>query len=101
MKLVNCTTEYVNQTTPKYSARAQDGTQEMERNEASAKHVAWPSCAWLQLSLFPYPMGHLEHEHCTISCAKFSRTTLYCTGSKSPHYSEIMGLIPYSGHVHM
>ena len=26
-----------------YSARAQDGPQEMERNEATAKHVAWPS----------------------------------------------------------
>ena len=49
----------------KYSARAQDGSQEMERNEATAKHVAWPSCAWLQLTFFPYPVGHPEHEHCT------------------------------------
>ena len=28
-----------------YSARAQIGPQEMERNEATAKHVACPSCA--------------------------------------------------------
>ena len=60
MKLVNCTTEYVNQTTPKYSARAQDGTQEMERNEATAKHVAWPSCAWLQ-SFIISAHTHVEH----------------------------------------
>ena len=49
-----------------YSARAQAGPQEMERNEATAKHVAWPSCAWLLLSFFPYPVGHPEHEHCTV-----------------------------------
>ena len=48
-----------------YSARAQDGQQEMERNEASAKHVVWPSCAWLLLRFFPYPVGHPDHEHCT------------------------------------
>ena len=49
-----------------YSARAQDGPQEMERNEATAKHFAWPSCAWLLLSFFTYPLGHPEHEHCTV-----------------------------------
>ena len=47
-----------------YSARAQDGPQEMERNEATAKHDAWPSCAWLLLSFFPYPVGHPEQEQC-------------------------------------
>ena len=47
-----------------YSARAQDGPQEMQRNLATAKHVAWPRCAWLLLSFFPYPVGHPEHEHC-------------------------------------
>ena len=50
-----------------YSARAQDGPQEMERNEATAKHVAWPSCSWLLLSFFPYPVGHTEHVHCISS----------------------------------
>ena len=30
----------------------------MERNEATAKPVAWPSCAWLQLSFFPFPVGN-------------------------------------------
>ena len=47
-----------------YSARVQDGQQEMERNEATAKHVVWPSCAWLLLRFFPYPVGQPEHEHC-------------------------------------
>ena len=23
-----------------------------------AKHVAWPSCTWLLLIFFPFPMGH-------------------------------------------
>ena len=48
-----------------YSAHAQDGPQEMERNQSTAKHVVWPSCAWVLLSFFPYPVGHPEHEHCT------------------------------------
>ena len=29
----------------------------MERNEATAKHVAWPSCAWLLLRFFPFTVG--------------------------------------------
>ena len=33
-----------------YSARAQDGPQDRERNEATAQHVAWPNFAWLLLS---------------------------------------------------
>ena len=36
-----------------YSACGQDGPQEMERNEAAAKHIVWASCAWLQFSFFP------------------------------------------------
>ena len=40
------------------SVRPQDGAKEMERNEATAKHVAWPSCAWLLLRFFPFPVGH-------------------------------------------
>ena len=51
-----------------YSARAQDDPQEMERNEALAKHVAWPCCDWLLLNFFPFPVGHPEHEHCTKLC---------------------------------
>ena len=47
-----------------YSARAQDCPQEMERNEATSKHVAWPSCSWLLLSFFPNPVGHPKHEQC-------------------------------------
>ena len=32
-----------------YRVRPQDGPQEMERNEATAKYVTLPSCAWLLL----------------------------------------------------
>ena len=46
-----------------YKMRPQDGPQEMERNEAKAKNVAWPSCAWLLLSFFPFPMGHSVAAH--------------------------------------
>ena len=42
-----------------------DGPQEMERNEATAKHVAWPSCAWLQFSFFSFPVG--MSAGCTLS----------------------------------
>ena len=30
----------------------------MERNLAKAKHAAWPSFAWVQLSFSPFPVGH-------------------------------------------
>ena len=30
----------------------------MERNQAAPKHVAWPSCAWVHLSFFPFSVGH-------------------------------------------
>ena len=36
-----------------------DVAQETERNEA--KYVAWPSCAWLLLSFFPFPVLHPLH----------------------------------------
>ena len=45
------------------SVRPQDGAKEMERNEATAKHVAWPSCAWLLLRFFPFPVGHSVAAH--------------------------------------
>ena len=32
--------------------------QETERNKATAKYVAWPSCAWLLLSFFLFPVRH-------------------------------------------
>ena len=35
-----------------------DVAQETKRNEATAKYVAWPSCAWLLLSRFPFPVRH-------------------------------------------
>ena len=41
-----------------------DGQQEMERKQATAKHVAWPSCAWQLLSFFPFPVGHPPHPPC-------------------------------------
>ena len=37
----------------------------MERNEATAKHVAWPSSAWLQLSFFPFPVGNPMSAGCS------------------------------------
>ena len=33
----------------------------------TSKPVAWPSLAWLLLSFFPFPVGHPEHEHCTLT----------------------------------
>ena len=48
------------------SVRPQDGAKEMERNEATAKHVAWPSFAWQLLSFFPFPVGHPPHPPCRI-----------------------------------
>ena len=60
-----------------YSARAQDGPQEMERSLATAKHVAWPTCGWLLLSFFPFPVDYPEHEHCSPpSVAFFSPSSL-------------------------
>ena len=47
-----------------YSARAQDGPQDMERNEAAARHSWDRQHAWLLLRFFPFPVGHSEHEHC-------------------------------------
>ena len=46
--------------------RPQDGPQEMERNEATAMHVAWPSCAWLLLRFFPFPVGNPVAAHGTV-----------------------------------
>ena len=38
---------------------------------SNAKHVACPSCAWLLLSFFPYPVVHPEHEHSILGCSHF------------------------------
>ena len=62
-----------------YRADRVDGPQEMERNYATSKHVAWPSCAWLLLIFFPYPVAHPEHEHCTYT----SLNVLRMEGRKS------------------
>ena len=50
-------------TTAYYRVRPQDGPQEMERNYATANYVAWPSCAWLLRSFFPFPVGHSVAAH--------------------------------------
>ena len=33
--------------------------------KARAKPVAWPSCAWLQLTFFPFPVGNPKSAGCT------------------------------------
>ena len=50
-----------------YSARAQDGPQEMDRNWAAARHSWARQHDWLLLKLFPFPVGHPEHEHSSIT----------------------------------
>ena len=50
-----------------YRADGVNGPQEMERKLATAKHVAWPSCAWQLLSFFPFPVGHSPHPPCRSS----------------------------------
>ena len=50
-----------------YSARAQDGPQDMERNEAGDRLSCARQHAWLLLNFFPFPVGHPEHEHCVSS----------------------------------
>ena len=47
-----------------YSARAQDGPKDMERNQAGARHSWARQHDWLLLSFVPFPVGHPEHEHC-------------------------------------
>ena len=37
-----------------------------------------PSCAWLLLSFFLYPVGHPEHEHCTRVSICFFWDNLVC-----------------------
>ena len=43
----------------------------MEINLATAKHVARPTCAWLLLNFFPFPVGQTIYAHCTLrrACA--------------------------------
>ena len=38
----------------------------MEINYATAKHVAWLSCAWLLLNSSPFPVGQTIYAHCTL-----------------------------------
>ena len=41
-----------------YRVDVVDVKQEREGNKATAKYVAWPSCAWLLLSFFLFPVRH-------------------------------------------
>ena len=41
-----------------YRVRLQNGPQEMERNEAAARHTWAKQHAWLLLSFFPFHVGH-------------------------------------------
>ena len=50
-----------------YQVRPQYGTQEIGKNEETAQHVAWPSCAWLLLSFFPFPVGHPVAHRCLMT----------------------------------
>ena len=61
-----------------YKMRPQDGPQEMERNEAKAKPVAWPSCAWVQLSFFPFPVGNPMSAGCRVAVRSY-RMSLQAT----------------------
>ena len=49
-----------------YSVDGVDVSQETERNKATSKYVALPSCAWLLLSFFPFPVRHPLHPLCTM-----------------------------------
>ena len=46
--------------TIKYRVRPQDCPQEMERNEAAARHSWARQHDWLLLRFFPFPVGHPE-----------------------------------------
>ena len=50
---------------PMYRVDGVNVAQETQRNWATAKYVAWPSCAWLLLSFFPFPVRHPLHPLCT------------------------------------
>ena len=55
-----------------YSARAQDGPQEMERNLAGARHSWARQHAWLLLSFFPFLVGHPVAAHGRVASISFS-----------------------------
>ena len=83
-----------------YRAATLDVAQEMERNEATDKHVAMPSCAWLQLSFFPFPVLHPMSAGCT--CGDVGASTTHPTfkslkkGSEDSHQTIV--LINNDGH---
>ena len=60
-----------------YSARAQDGPKDMERNQAGARQHDW-----LLLSFVPFPVGHPEHEHWGLLYKMF------CLNGLSVYYRE-------------
>ena len=47
-----------------YRADGVEGPQEMERNEAAARHSWARQHAWLLLTFFPFPVGHPPHPPC-------------------------------------
>ena len=51
-----------------YSARAQDGPQDMERNKAAARHRWTRQHAWLLLSFFPFHVRHPVAAPGTLLC---------------------------------
>ena len=67
-----------------YSARAQDGPQDMERNQAVARHGWARQHAWLLLSFFPFRVGHPEHEHCSCRLENLSKITAFRIATPEP-----------------
>ena len=58
-----------------------DVAQETERMKATAKYFAWPSCVWLLLSFFLFPVRHPIHPLCA-DCTYLSELREY--GIKEP-----------------
>ena len=57
----------------------------METNLATNKHVAWPSCVWLQLSFFPFPVGHPMSAGCTLIFELRPFLTVFCLLNRRGH----------------
>ena len=75
-----------------YSARVQYDPQEMERNGATAKHVAWPSCAWLLLHFFPFFLWAILRPHPVYKLKQDSDLRTCCR----PHLSRSQALLDLS-----
>ena len=69
-----------------YRVDGVDVAQETERKEATTKYVAWPSCAWLLLIFFPFPLRHKLHPLCKYSpkqhdCVQWSAVRVTPSGN--------------------